>query len=409
MAMFAALVGCTKNDFEAYDPEKAIVEEYNKAFKDYVGGEIAPNQTWGFDTDFSVAGTRGVDPNSNEWEANGYNVPGAITQAEINAVLQVFNQKGKEEYTSLVEWDCFFVQQVWKGTASYVAGNGGTVIGGNQMDWLCAYDPVGKEETIYPDWNNWQATVVTNHDDHVYNFNNSDGSIQLMVNSSTQRFGYKSSTDNGHVFYYFRMEEVNGNYYVGFDFSAEGQNPNEQVKRDLIYNDWIVKIVPGKGVTPPTHNYTIRVIGEDLTLGEDSDTDFDFNDVVFDVAIENGETWVKLQAAGGTLPLYIDGNEVHDKFGVARDIMVNTNSAVKGATKPAQEFKLSTYYSDAKSIPVVVTKNGKNIPLTAVKGEPASKVGVPITFNWCNERVSIKGEYPLFAQWATNNPDLSWW
>lgn len=183
-------------------------------------------------------GTRSAQPNANEWGTDGkykdYPRPADITEEEIAKVLEVFNQKGKESYEPLVDWSNFFVQQVWKGTAEYIAGNGGTVVGGNQMNWLCC----GSEEM---------------GDDHVNNFNNSDGSVMLMFDSSTKRWGYKSSTDNGHIFYYFRMEYIDGAYYVGFDFSAEGQNPNEQVQRDYIYNDWIIKIVPGKDaiVTPP--------------------------------------------------------------------------------------------------------------------------------------------------------------
>ena len=75
------------------------------------------------------------------------------------------------------------------------------------------------------------------------------------------------------------------------------------------------------------HNYTVRVIGEDLTFGEDVDADFDFNDVVFDVALESNSTWIKLKAAGGTLPLITgvanpqddqdyNDHEVHHLFGL---------------------------------------------------------------------------------------------
>lgn len=184
-------------------------------------------------------GTRTADPNANMWGSNGryedFPRPADITDEERAKVLAVFNEPGNESYESLVEWENFFVQHVWKGTAEYVAGNGGTVVGGDQMNKLvCGSEEMG--------------------DDHVNNFNSADGSVMLMFDSSTQRWGYSSSSDSGHIFYYFRMEFIDGAYYVGFDFSAEGQNPNEQVQRDYIYNDWIIKIVPGKSVKvePPT-------------------------------------------------------------------------------------------------------------------------------------------------------------
>ena len=62
-------------------------------------------------------------------------------------------------------------------------------------------------------------------------------------------------------------------------------------------------------------------MAEDLTI---SGGDFDFNDVVFDAVTVNGATVVTLQAAGGTMPLYIEDNEVHELFGVSQSTMVNT-------------------------------------------------------------------------------------
>lgn len=185
LTIMLVFTSCTHDfEFDYSEYNKAAQENYTNAFVTYLGigkSEIV-NPNWGF---VETTRTRSAYPNSNMWEDEGYVIPADITQAEIDKVLAVFNQKGEEHYESLVDWDCFFVQQVWKGTASYTAGNGSTVVGGDQMDWLCAYDPIGYEETIYPDWNGWQATVVTNHDDHINNFNNASGSIMLMVNSST--------------------------------------------------------------------------------------------------------------------------------------------------------------------------------------------------------------------------------
>ena len=380
-----------ENEIGKYETEK-----YNAAFINTFG-EPAKNQTWGFGYE---PVTRSAYPNSNMWESAGYVIPRDITQEEVDTVLKVFSKKGKESYTALVDWDCFFVQQVYKGVASYIAGNGGTVVGGNQMDWLCAYDPVGTEERIWPDWNNWQETVVVNHDDHVNNFNNANGSIMLMLNSSTSRFGYKSSTDNGHVFYYFRMEKINGGYYVGFDFSAEGQNPNEQVKRDYIYNDWIVKIVPGYGVNPPSNK--LRIMAEDLSATDGSD--FDFNDVVIDVDIDGSTAYCSLLAAGGTLPLRIAGNnafEVHSMFGVQQKVMVNTKKGHHNDLEPVP-FVLNGV-SDARQIKLEVQKKGEWIEMTAKKGVPAAKIAVPQSVDWCDERQGID-----FGGWV-EDVNYIWW
>lgn len=75
----------------------------------------------------------------------------------------------------------------------------------------------------------------------------------------------------------------------------------------------------GKQGDPSKWDFSCRIIGEDLTVDENSD--FDFNDVVFDVVVEGQKnTQLILQAAGGIYPIYIKhGNEIyeiHEQFGV---------------------------------------------------------------------------------------------
>ncbi len=200
---------------------------------------------------------------------------------------------------------------------------------------------------------------------------------------------------------------------------------------DGYFSDWIVTFMPANSgtVTPPPSNdvYTVRVIAEDLTFGTDLDTDFDFNDVVFDVCLKATETKIRLKAAGGTLPLIIGianpqndqdylANEVHELFGVDVITMVNTNAHLKGLNSANKEDKfltLNTTYTNAKDIPVYVKKNGAWVELTAVQGDPASKIGVDINFQWVNERESMKGTYPLFVDWvqatASFRDQIKWW
>ena len=251
MTLIAGLfvTSCHDKMDSGYTPENVQkTMQFEAAFKETFTSKIDPNQDWGFTPAYlTKASTRVADPRSNMWADLGYTIPTAITPTEKQKVVDYFSKKGAESYTSLIDWDEFFVQQVYKGTAKYKAGNEGEVTGGNQMDWLC-------------------AGSASMGDDHVNNFNNADGSVMLMVKSSTQRFGFKSSSDNGHVFHNFRMVDgatidpsLAGFYYVGFDFEAAGQNPNEQISRDLTYNDWIVKILPSKGVTnndQPSTAYT---------------------------------------------------------------------------------------------------------------------------------------------------------
>lgn len=400
-----AMASCSKST-DVYDPgaaQKTKEQVYADAFAQKFGGAPSATQTWGFN---QTATTRSADPRGNMWASEGYNVPGAITDTELQKVLAVFNVKEEGEQVALVNWDCFFVQQVYKGTATYNDANGNNIgVASDKMNWLCAYDPNGHEETTYPAAG---ATIVTSHDDHINNFNAGTckdyNGIMLMLNSSTSRFGFTSSLDNGRVFYNFRMEEIDGNYYVGFDFEAAGQNSNEQVARDYIYNDWIVKIVPGEG-TPDKVKEQGIIICEDLgTIG-----DFDFNDVVFEAKVwESGKTNITLLAAGGTLDLTVAGVEVHEKFGVEKKAdgtwpMINTGD---GETKDAVTFTATNTYNSLVEIPIVVKSkdaagNVTSFELTAQIGKAPQKICVPVGFKWTIERKSLVDAYPGFKEWST--------
>ena len=146
-----------------------------------------------------------------------------------------------------------------------------------------------------------------------------------------------------------------------------------------------------------------RIIVEDLSAT--SRTDFDFNDAVFDVRINSTGTkaQIKLKAAGGTLPLTIGWSgeegtsysefEVHNMYGVATNVMVNTQ-AKNGVDGKADVVKtLTGTFNDYYDIKVMVQKLGQWIEITANLGTPASKILVNPTFQWCVERKPISDEY----------------
>ena len=155
----------------------------------------------------------------------------------------------------------------------------------------------------------------------------------------------------------------------------------------------------GKGDTPVVSDEIIcRIIAEDLTVGENSD--FDFNDVVFDV-IEGG-TKLRLRAAGGELPLYVAGQEVHEAFatkysGITRTTLINTgwNGPVDYENYYVDISSGGTYSTRAlaETIPIVVHKNGRQITLKAEKAKVASKIAVGSDFEWCSEREDIDKKF----------------
>lgn len=158
-------------------------------------------------------------------------------------------------------------------------------------------------------------------------------------------------------------------------------------------------------------DFSCRIIGEDLTVNENSD--FDFNDVVFDVVVEGKKhTQLILQAAGGIYPIYIKhGNdiyEIHEQFGVDTNQMVNTGEgSIKKDPVVIQTSWNIPNEKSVKEIQIYVVKNGVKSVLEASQGVPAAKICVPITFEWCNERQSIETRYPLFSKWV-KDVDYIW-
>ena len=155
-----------------------------------------------------------------------------------------------------------------------------------------------------------------------------------------------------------------------------------------------------------------RIIGEDLSAT--SDTDFDFNDVVLDVKITDKGADCILQAAGGQLPIRINGQddlEIHQKFGVDLKTMVNTNADKIGqpsATKDPVEFSITGKFSSADDVKIEVKKDDGWHELYAKKGETACKILVNTNFEWPDERQSLKAKYPKFVEWV-HDPTVIWY
>lgn len=435
IALCAAFTSCSKGGDDIYNPEAAgqmkadqITQAYNEAFIKYVGGPIASNQDWGF----SSAGTRSVIK-QDMTDYPSATAPDPITAKEAQWVTEWFqNNPGLTEqgqpftnfYVQFVSGDQTNKQGVWHRYDQNRVNNGY-----DSNYWDEEFTENGGMDKLH-----CGATQDQGSTDHLLDFNAKTGGpwdIVYIKDGSALQWGYHSSwgedskapAGDGY-YWYFKMVELTvpgscfddnqprTGWYVGLSlYGKKYDNGDKELgyQRLQYAEDWIVKVVPGETTPPPTHNYTLRVLGEDLTFGEDADADFDFNDVVFDVAIENGETWIRLQAAGGTLPLYIDTKEVHALFGLNNTTtMVNTG---RGSRLDPVEVKLDHYYANAKDIPVTVTKNGTTIALRAERGEPASKIAVNnMSFQWCAERVSMKQQYPLFTEWCTNNSFTSvWW
>ena len=418
----SAFVSCTHDDIQNIN-ELSQAEKYKLAFEAAFGTVIKTdaNRTWGFENQtplvFGQDGkivTRGNDENANMW--GGYvEVPDPLTTDQINLVTAYFSAVKQPQSTS-VNWSDYFAQQV--SSTAY----------GKNMDHL----------------------VCGPNDEHIGNFNGGDNGtmgnvlyadghvgsdkINYMVDSSTSRFGFHNSLEDGesstgHYYYNYvnvpgeqimkwaqqtgyntNGADVTGMFFVGFDYECHGTTAEKQINADKYYNDWIIKITPGLPLIGQ------RVFVEDIIAGMDdlsklSISDWDFNDAVFDVRFEElyypvrkSQAVITLRAAGGTLPLTVGGKEVHELFGVGTGTMVNTRDP-QNPERPVVIFRIDTNVNNANDIPVYV--NGDILLQALEKNPDTQKVAAPVGTVWVSEKVFINDVYNNFKPWL--NGQAQYW
>ena len=170
--------------------------------------------------------------------------------------------------------------------------------------------------------------------------------------------------------------------------------------------------------------WDIRIIAEDLNAeAYDSNatddwtvgSDWDFNDVVFDVKFTSATTAdVKIVGAGGVYPLYVAGHEAHEALGQSG---TDSNGLYKiqnsGNSAP---FPVTGIDRDKNGSDIVVTvvrksSTGEDIisELKAPFGKPAAKIGVNPKFEPCTEREDIRKRYPLFSKWVQEGGSMAWY
>lgn len=181
-----------------------------------------------------IAGSRGCDVNGNMW---GAEMPEYPTEEEKAGILDYV----RKNPGASVEWPgytYYFVQHVISAhnNYSYTDWNGAQH---NNIDGSAHLNELQIKE------NNGNYT-------HVNNFNEGKCDNAVTHNSALMTEGFQgarthesyggANVDNWRLFYW------NGNYYLGIDYKmVKGDG---KIDPDGIYDDWIVKIIPGKGETP---------------------------------------------------------------------------------------------------------------------------------------------------------------
>lgn len=215
-------------------------------------------------------------------------------------------------------------------------------------------------------------------------------------------------------------------YYLAFDFHGEkqGQGGNQVVNQDGYYSNWIIKITPGN-FNPA--GKARRVFCEDLG----GSLDFDFNDAVFDVAFEKiGNQFqpiISVQAAGGTMPIYVEKSdskyELHTLLDAQTTEPVNVDdnnthlpAIYRGtAIESTQPGQISITVNNTKN-KQTYTINGSNADdysdernneLNYTDYKNKTKIAprafsTPTSVRWMQELKGIDGSYPNFIDWVKN-------
>ena len=425
MALFAvgiAFVSCGKNDFLEQNQHNLIDQQKNEYRTNYVQkyGEVSPTQSWDFtNLSGSQAKTRAGESATS-------------VRIDLSNTFWNFIKNDKDAVKSMVataevkEFNPYVAVELYP---AFSHGKKGLKF---QYYHLAAcYNNMKKELTanINVKSDGWyEGGGALNH--------NSGRSINTKSLTTAQNAYWVAypSYPNGHkeenqaiqdnLINYkvdtYKEFSVNGRTYWAFRCCEEGD-----------YSDLICLVKNVDPVKPVAKRYFVEDLG--------SKDDFDFNDIVFDVYYGAANVAkVVIRAAGGTLPLRIarvqnpsdindgDWSEVHDLFQAANPskscsgMMINTNGtnssqpgvrskSLDGLTCP--EFTLPWEVNNStavKGIKIQVKKNNIWCTIDATTGGPAAKFAVPVTYDWRDERVSIKEEVTTFAAWAAGNSQLIW-
>ena len=251
----------------------------------YSGGEVEPAGNPDFNliqsSDFifysgtnrigSTMGSRANDASGNIWYQT-WQRPTNITDEERAKVAEEFGKVREGAKNSVsVTWKNFWIQQVYKGQATYKDGYGNNIgLGSDCMDMLSVFNNLKTEVISWWPYEE-KTTEYEGQYEFIWNFNNGNNTAiytddvthqeyygtMLVKNVGTdgrdEQFTYYNKLDNKYHYEYIILK-IDGSYYIGFDFYAHGTdvnpyNINQDVERDWVFDDWIVKVSPAQPVS----------------------------------------------------------------------------------------------------------------------------------------------------------------
>ena len=379
-----------------------------------------------------------------------YNSTGSVRRTEYTGLVSfqtIINELGDEANCLNDGWNRSFMGfdfEMMIGDELYAKNDDGTIkylTYGDMPDAQYTWDGVSTyggprpaaDEFVTDTYGN--KIPVLNANTSMYAGTNGDIDQNQIITSHSCLSGYQYNQETGKNDkpYYQNQnclntkvlfDKVNNGYCL-----VDGSKGCKWVKiggtADGYYSDWIVTLTEAKKYDTPDPDpvaYDYRVMAEDLSTNENSD--FDFNDVVFDVKYVSSTTAkVKVRAAGGIYPIRIAGNdsyEIHALLGGGMT-MLNTFkghhydleadeievSGSFGSSAGSDEFK-----AGVRNIKIEVSKDGSKtwVELTAPTGKAASKIGVPVNVDWCDEYQDIDERWGTgaFAAWVANEQAPFW-
>lgn len=383
--------------------------------------------------EMTVYGTTTINSNNNMWVNNNHYTTdyfnytagsiNVINNCRLDVVEDFSINLGDGNGSFKMNSNCgvttknFYLGGTTGGPSTIIMGSNSVfkVTGTATMNLVCeSGTPYGIYGPTSGDFAVFQATsIVKNaYDSEHYNFVSYYNNLYVVTNS---HFAQGNDGREDHLYYFL---EGNAVLYTGADKPNVTINPTE-------CNPGFTPGTP----TPTPSSGKLRIICEDLSAkaSDGENSDWDFNDVVFDIQLVENDTKAKitLKAAGGTLPLCVGDldHEVHGLFaeanpgrGITTSTMINTRST--GAKYTLRDCNEAVFYLDidddwkvgadlsatdgllkavAKNMPVQVYKmvSGTKtwVTMEAKKGDPAAKIAVGTDYNWCDERTDIRGNF----------------
>lgn len=448
-------------NFDSIEEAKKV--QFAQNFERFYG-HISPTQDWGFgEARVAAARTRSMNDNSCGTciKPDMTNYPSASAPAAITAAERAYVRNWFEThpgFTSGLDIKNFYVQHVW-GLASKPYR-----VWYNHYDQNYTANHPGAASNYYRDDYYDNSTIDylsvgdgTNYT-HLNDFNSNNAGTQwgtiYMENSSALSFKYHCSWSN-EEFTYFKCAEIDvpgigKGYYVGMCMAGyKSDNGERRINKDSLdlqyADDWIVKVIPGKGSTIINKKTSKVYKKKDVLvhkwvfcedLGNSSSTkDYDYNDLVFDAKIidehkvlrdaDGNETVytddpshtyyaeVTPLAAGGELTIKFDkvSSTAHGMFagGTADNVLVNTCRVDQAIAAPHQERLLantqkypfaSAYDANINNIAIIVRTQIAAYDLSAYMGEAPHKMCVPPGTRWAYERTDIKDAYTGFEAYV---------